>query len=161
VTPHGKPGSDDENRLPPLTIGPALRALRHLTDLSQRELAARAEVPLATLARIESGATRNPLLLTVDRLVRAAGGTIQIVARADGSPVAPLPTDELRDEGGRRFPAHLEVRRVRSPKDWSGAWWAYWYELPERLWPKRVPPYTYDGRRLRDLRRRARGTGAG
>lgn len=147
-------GEADQCEWAPMPLGPALRALRHAADLSQRELAAKAAVPLATLARIESGEGHNPQLRTLERLVRSAGGFLAVLD-ADGAPVRPPADDDLRDQGGRHFPAHLIVRQVRSPKDWSGAWWAYWYELPERMWPKRVPPYTYDGRRLRDLRRRA------
>ena len=54
----------------------------------------------------------------------------------------------------RHYPAHLDVREVRHPKDWAGAWWAYWYNLPPQRWPLRVPAATYDlCRERRDLRR--------
>ncbi|MGH3680669.1 MAG: helix-turn-helix domain-containing protein, partial [Natronosporangium sp.] len=39
----------------PIDLGATLRALRRRADLSQRELAERAEVPASTIARIESG----------------------------------------------------------------------------------------------------------
>lgn len=136
-----------------LDLGALLRALRHAADLSQRELAAKAGVPAATLARIESGATTNPGLRIVARLLAAAGGALLVVEAATGVPVTPRPYDDVRNEGDRRYPAHLDVRPVRSPKDWSGAWWAYWYDIPEPHWPVRVPDYTYDMRRLRDWRR--------
>jgi transcriptional regulator with XRE-family HTH domain len=62
----------------------------------------------------------------------------------------------IRDEAGRRYPAHLDVRAVRSAKDWSGAWWAYWYDLPRERWPVRAPAFTYDLDRPRRDRRRRR-----
>jgi GNAT superfamily N-acetyltransferase len=65
-----------------------------------------------------------------------------------------VPHDGLRDGADRRYPAHLDVREVRTLKDWSGAWWAYWYDLPPSRWPLPVPPATYDlDRRYRDRRR--------
>ena len=138
---------------PRLRLGPVLRALRHCADLSQRELAAQAGVPSATLARIESGATDDPRLRAVERLIGAAGAALIVVDIASGALLRPRPADNLRDEGDRHFPAHFDVRRVREPKDWSGAWWAYWYDIPEPHWPKRLPDYTYDMRRRRDWRR--------
>src|SRR5215470_6657393 len=46
-----------------------LAELRFNADMSQRQLSAASGVPLATLARIESGARPDPLLSTVARLV--------------------------------------------------------------------------------------------
>jgi transcriptional regulator with XRE-family HTH domain len=138
----------------PLDLGPLLRALRHAADLSQRELATLAGMRPATVAEIESGANGNPRVRTLERLVVAAGGRIRILG-AHGAEVQAGPHDHLRDEGGRHFPGHLDVRPVRTPRDWSGAWWAPWYTLREEQYPKRVPPWTYDGRDMRD-RRRAR-----
>jgi ribosomal protein S18 acetylase RimI-like enzyme len=105
----------------------------------------------------------------VERLVRAAGGRLDAGADAtpgvdvDAGPVSrtgellrlePVPHEEMRDEAGRHYPAHLDVREVRHPKDWAGAWWAYWYNLPPQRWPLRVPAATYDlCRERRDLRR--------
>ena len=50
-------------------------------------------------------------------------------------------------------PATSTCDRSGSPKDWSGAWWAPWYTLRKEQYPKRVPPWTYDGREVRDWRR--------
>ncbi|MFC3503940.1 GNAT family N-acetyltransferase [Micromonospora krabiensis] len=114
----------------PLDVGGVLRALRRGADLSQRELADRAGVPQATVARIESGRARYPKLATVERLVRAAGGSLVIgvpdAPTADAeptpspipplSPVTPVPHDDLRDDAGRRYPAHLDVWEVREPR---------------------------------------------
>lgn len=120
-------------------------------------------MPQATLARIESGRAGNPRFRTVERLVRAAGGRLAIGASdADGPggppdepvPVPFVPHEGMRDEAGRRYPAHLDVWEVRDPRDWPGAWWAEWWKLPPRQWPRPVPTATYElNRRYRDRRR--------
>ncbi|MGC4790022.1 helix-turn-helix domain-containing protein [Micromonospora sp. DT178] len=155
----------------PIEVGAALRALRRQADLSQRELARRSGVPKSTLARIEADPAADPKLRTVERLVRAAGGELAVGVRTadqrstDGEPgdgelgavtVLPfVPHDGRRDEGGRRYPAHLDVREVRTLKDWPGAWWGHWYVPPEQ-WPARVPERTYDLHRGRRDERRVR-----
>ncbi|MEU4778745.1 helix-turn-helix transcriptional regulator [Micromonospora sp. NPDC023633] len=122
----------------PIEVGAALRALRRQADLSQRELARRSGVPKSTVARIESDPGADPRLRTVERLVRAAGGELAVGVRTadhsstDGGPGAvavppPVPHDGRRDEAGRRYPAHLDIREVRTLKDWPGAWWGHWY----------------------------------
>ena len=119
-------------------------------------------MPKSTVARIETQPAANPQWETVQRLVRAAGGVLVVTsaetapapASASASvprPVPPLEDDEVRDEAGRRYPAHLDVRKVRTLRDWPGAWWAHWYTLPPDRWPLRVPDLTYDlDRRRRD-----------
>ncbi|MBB5478749.1 GNAT family N-acetyltransferase [Micromonospora parathelypteridis] len=143
------------------TWGQPLRDLRRRADLSQRELAERSGVPKSTLARIEAAQGAGPAFRTVERLVRAAGGEIVLKlpnahssAAVDESPQAP--DNELRDEAGRRYPAHLDVRRVLTLKDWPAAWWVHSYTLPQRLWPVRVPELTYDLDRARRDERRLR-----
>ncbi|MBQ1072687.1 GNAT family N-acetyltransferase [Micromonospora sp. C31] len=165
-------------RAGPIEVGTALRALRRQADLSQRELARRSGVPKSTVARIEADPAADPRLRTVERLVRAAGGELTVgvptVDQAgtdgtdgtdgtngtDGTPgtiavLPPVPHDGRRDEGGRRYPAHLDVREVRTLKDWPGAWWRHWYVPPEQ-WPVRVPERTYDLHRGRRDERRVR-----
>ncbi|MGW4501812.1 GNAT family N-acetyltransferase [Micromonospora sp. NPDC004336] len=153
-------------------LGAALRSLRRLADLSQRELAELSGVPQATLARIESGRATDPRFRTVERLVRAAGGKVAVngAGRTDndydnhndnsddnenaGEPLPAVPHDGLRDVAGRRYPAHLDAWEVREPRDWPGAWWANWYNLPPPLWPLPVPAATYErNRAYRDKRR--------
>ncbi|MEU5725136.1 GNAT family N-acetyltransferase [Micromonospora sp. NPDC047738] len=154
---------------PGIDLGDLLRRLRRRADLSQRELAAQARVPQATVARIESGRAIDPRYRTVERLIRAAGGEVQFSCHEPTSgdstvagPAgprqlpAPVPHDELRDQAGRRYPAHLDVWEVREPKDWPGAWWAEWYNLPPEKWPLPLPPATYEmNREYRDRRREA------
>ena len=144
-------------------LGRTVRALRREADLSQRELATRSGVPQATIARIESGRANDPRFHTVERLVRAVGGTLTIslpTAAAEASTaeatctLPPVPHDDLRDTAGRRYPAHLDAWPVWEPKDWPGAWWADWYNLPPPLWPLRLPPAAYE-------RNRVTGTGGG
>ncbi|MFG2064151.1 GNAT family N-acetyltransferase [Micromonospora sp. NPDC048871] len=153
-------------------LGSMLRSLRRQADLSQRELAGLSGVPQSTVARIESGQCTDPRFQTVHRLIRAAGGRLRLAGAGDpaaGDPAAGDPAascgcddagreviqdDTRRDEAGRRYPAHLDVRKVRTLKDWSGAWWAYSYTLAPDRWPLRVPEVTYDlDRGRRDERR--------
>ncbi len=161
-------------------LGGSLRALRRRADLSQRELADLAGVPQATLARIESGRSGDVRFRTVERLVRAAGGRVAIGIPGDHTcddhtcdrtsgqpsylagddrvpevvPVPGVPHDGLRDEAGRRYPAHLDAWEVHGPKDWPGAWWAGWWNLPPQHWPRRLPAATYELSRERRDRRR-------
>ncbi|WP_346536853.1 GNAT family N-acetyltransferase [Micromonospora sp. DPT] len=165
-------------RTPSVDLGAALRALRRQADLSQRELAERSGVPQATIARIESGRTTDPRFRTVEQLVRAASGRLGISLAAPGAPVGvggpdrstgcakgdevrgaalpAVPHEELRDGAGRHCPAHLDAREVREPKDWPGAWWANFYDLPPERWPAPLPAVTYERSRERRDRSRRR-----
>lgn len=87
-------------------IGARLRSLRHVARLTQRELAQRAGLPDATVASIESGATKDPRFSTVERLVRAAGGQV-VVLTGDGVAVVPLPPDP---SSAHRPPSHLDLK---------------------------------------------------
>ncbi|OKI47360.1 GNAT family N-acetyltransferase [Micromonospora sp. CB01531] len=144
----------------PLTdLGATLRALRRMADLSQRELAGKSGVPQATIARIESGRSPDPGFRLVERLVGAVAGRITISVPA-GAELPPVPQEELRDAAGRHPPAHLDAREVRQPRDWPGAWWAPWYDVPPERWPP-LPAVTYaldrserDRQRHRDRVRR-------
>jgi len=93
----------------PLDLPAVLRALRRRADVSQRALAANSGVPAATVGRIESGASPNPQLRTVERLVRATGARLAIVD-LDGTEPEVLDTDHWRDRAERRFPPHLDPR---------------------------------------------------
>lgn len=137
----------------PVDLGDLLRRLRRQADLSQRQLALRAGVPQAAVARIESGRATDPRYRTVERLLRAAGAEMRVDVDPARRP-APVPHDDLRDQAGRRYPAHLDVWEVHEPRDWPGAWWAEWYRLPPERWPLPLPPATYElNRDYRDRRR--------
>ncbi|MEW1955015.1 helix-turn-helix transcriptional regulator [Terrabacter sp. NPDC080008] len=83
-----------------------LRA-RRLADLSQRELAAHVGVSCSTVSRLESGFI-TPTLGLYERILAVAGLRLAVLD-ADGREVAPVPADTVRDNQGRRFPAHLDV----------------------------------------------------
>jgi transcriptional regulator with XRE-family HTH domain len=122
-----------------------LRAVRRRADLSQRELADRSGVPLRTIPRIEADRTADPRVSTLSRLVEAAGCRL-VVVHQNGE-IRPLPDlPELRDRIGRRFPAHLDPKAVRTYLDW---WRSNIYKKHPPL-----PTFTYTTvRRYRDLRR--------
>lgn len=168
---------------PQVDLGATLRALRRNADLSQRQLAERSGVPQTTIARVESGLTPDPRFRTLERLLRAAGAGLTIAAPAPApapvsaasAPVSALagtvivfssssdqtcsppavPHESIRDAAGRHCPAHLDARLVQEPRDWPGAWWSHWFDLPPERWPARLPAVTYAlDRAERDQRRR-------
>jgi GNAT superfamily N-acetyltransferase len=73
-----------------------------------------------------------------------------------GPALPAVPQEELRDGAGRHCPAHLDAREVREPKDWPGAWWANFYDLPPERWPAPLPAVTYERSRERRDRSRRR-----
>ena len=91
----------------PHVVGRFVVRARRRADLSQRDLAARVGVAPATIARLEAGHGLPGLALLV-RVLAAAGLHLN-VATDDGTPVAPVARDVVRDNAGRRFPAHLDV----------------------------------------------------
>jgi transcriptional regulator with XRE-family HTH domain/N-acetylglutamate synthase-like GNAT family acetyltransferase len=96
-------------------IGARLRSLRHLARLTQRELADRAGLPDATVASIESGATRDPRFSTVERLVRAAGGQV-VVLTAEGVAVTPAPPEP---SSARWLPSRLDHKPPPGDPDYK------------------------------------------
>jgi transcriptional regulator with XRE-family HTH domain len=129
------PSGDHAN----LRVDVLLRAARHVADLSQRELAARAGVDPATVARVESGAIRSPGYRLVQRLLAAAGCQLTAIG-PEGAILLPRPYDDELDKGYRLWPAHLEVRPVVKEGDW-------WFGLTR---PANVPlpAFTAGWRRL-------------
>lgn len=81
---------------------------RRVAGLSQRELATSSGVAPSTVAAIESGA-RHPSLRLLCRLLAAAGLRLAVVDENDVE-VFPFRGDAIRDNAGRRFPAHLDVQ---------------------------------------------------
>ncbi|UOE42506.1 helix-turn-helix domain-containing protein [Agromyces larvae] len=82
--------------------------VRRLRDLSQRELGAMVGVDQSQIARIEGGRRRVDVA-TLAGILAIAGLRLAIVD-AHGEPVATVPRDVVRDNAGRRLPAHLDAR---------------------------------------------------
>ena len=101
-------------------------AMRRRADLSQRELAALAGLPVTTVARIESAATVDPHVSTMAKLAAATGCRL-VIADADDRLLPPEPElrGRCRDLRGRRIPAHLDVRPAIDDQ------WRPWW-LPKR-----------------------------
>lgn len=103
-----------------------LRA-RRLADLSQRELADHVGISCSTVSRLESGFI-TPTLHLYERILAVAGLRLAVLD-AEGHEVAPVPADTVRDNQGRRFPAHLDVA---PPDEVPYARWAFpRYDRPE------------------------------
>jgi HTH-type transcriptional regulator/antitoxin HipB len=104
---------------------------RRRADLSQRELAALVGISASTVSRIESGAVVPSIALYV-RLLALAGLRLVVVDR-EGQEILPVPVDTVRDNQGRRFPAHLDVA---PPDEVPFERWAFpRYDRPDaRAW---------------------------
>src|SRR6478609_9503258 len=100
---------------------------RRLADLSQRDLAARVGVAPSTIGRYETGAAA-PSLLLFEAILDLASLRLTVVD-GDGNEVFPVPIDTVRDNQGRRFPAHLDVA---PPDEVPYERWAFpRYDRPE------------------------------
>jgi transcriptional regulator with XRE-family HTH domain len=132
--------------VPPFDLSGALRRIRRLADLSQRQLAAACGLSQSAVAQAES-ARRD---LPVGALVRAAerAGLRLALLDAAGREVAGMSPDAVRDRYGRRFPAHLDI----SFADERGDRYEHRYDRPR-------PWFTVDlDRAARDGLRRRLGT---
>jgi len=128
-----------------------LRAVRRVRIVSQRELADLAGVRRSTISRIESGETRRPSFELIDRIVRAAGFALVIATVHDQLLELDDELCRLRDRGGRRYPAHLPMFKV---KFGGYPWWGWsriaWSETDQAapVWsfyrrPTNYRPYPY------------------
>ncbi|CAA9542090.1 MAG: hypothetical protein AVDCRST_MAG88-94 [uncultured Thermomicrobiales bacterium] len=111
----------------------ALRRIRRMADLSQRELARAAALSVAAVAHAEAG-TRDLPVSALARAAHLAGMRIALLDEA-GAEVRGMRPDGVRDRGGRRFPAHLDT--VLSEERASR-----WEHRPHL----RQPTYTFDRR---------------
>lgn len=136
-----------EDGLPRVGAYPAsglIRRARRMRDLSQRELASLSGVPQSTVGRVESG-TLTPSLKVLQRLLSACDLHLVVVDR-DGRVVQPMrDLEDIRDFGGRRYPAHLNT--ILDPR--PGEWWADQYGLAR-------PPETFHRDQARRRIRQAR-----
>lgn len=122
---------------PMFEAGPLLVRARRVADLSQRDLARLAGAPQASVAALESG-TRGVRLEVFARLVAAAGMRLAVLG-PHGEELVPFAADTVRDNAGRRFPAHLDVlppddipaERIGSPR-YDRAEAKGWYHLRMR-----------------------------
>lgn len=90
-----------------LDVGGYVARARRRADLNQRELASKLSVSPSTVARWETGA----IPMRVDDLATVldlAGLRVQVVD-SQGRAVPPFDPQTVRDNAGRRFPAHLDV----------------------------------------------------
>jgi len=109
----------------------ALRRIRRLADLSQRELAARAAVSASAVGHAEAG-TRDLPVASLARAAAVAGLRLALLD-GEGREVSAMGPNSVRDHGGRRFPAHLDT--VPSEE----RWWRY-----EHRFDRPRPSFTFD-----------------
>lgn len=56
-----------------INIGKNIQRIRKEKSMTQDELARKADMPYATLAKIESGMVKNPTIMTLIKLARVLG----------------------------------------------------------------------------------------
>ncbi|TDE15794.1 helix-turn-helix domain-containing protein [Jiangella asiatica] len=135
----GHPGVRDGSVVYELwTAGAVLRTARAYAGLSQRELAERTGLAQSTIARIEAGRTVARWSV-VFRCVLACELTFALLA-PEGEVIGHEPLVVDRDAAGRRYPAHLRVRRVGR----RSHWWRDKHNVPDLR--RRVPRFTFDRR---------------
>ncbi|SDF61526.1 helix-turn-helix domain-containing protein [Klenkia brasiliensis] len=115
-----------------------VRRIRRTARLSQRELALAAGLSKSTIAQVETG-RRGLSADALASLATIAGLRLALVD-GDGVEVLPMRGSAARDDGGRRYPAHCDVRH--GDEGW-------WY-LPHRA-ARPVPWFTFDLRRSEPL----------
>ena len=111
----------DANNPGGVDSGAMLRRARRIARVSQRELADRSGVPAATIARIESGATRDPRVGILAAILAGVGFRLELVT-AEGVEIAAHPWERDRDFGDRHYPAHLDLHPVNRPYMGPGDW---------------------------------------
>ncbi|WP_448625759.1 helix-turn-helix domain-containing protein [Geodermatophilus sp. URMC 64] len=132
--------------MPDFDLVGALRRIRRAADLSQRELAARCEISQSAIAQAESGRRDLPVGI-IARAAELAGMRLGLLDAA-GVVVTGMADGAVRDQAGRRFPAHLDTRYGDQ----------YWWHGDER-YSREQPWYTFDRvREWRDIRRDRLGT---
>jgi transcriptional regulator with XRE-family HTH domain len=136
--------ADERSYVGGLDVSGLVMRVRRVCDLSQRDLGAAIGLDHSQIARIESSRRRVDLPLLA-RILSLAGMRIAILDR-DGNEVLPIAPDVLRDNAGRRMPAHLDVR---APSDGRSA------TLLNARYDRTSPRAWYHHRTVRDRRRNA------
>ncbi|WP_156402003.1 helix-turn-helix transcriptional regulator [Agromyces sp. Soil535] len=134
---------------PAIDVPGLVMRVRRTCDLRQRDLGNALGLDQSQVARIESARRRIGLPLLA-RILALADLRIAVLDR-DGVEVVPVPHDVLRDNAGRRMPAHLDVR-VPSDRPVSAMLKAH-HDRP-------MPQAWYHHRPERDRRRVTRDAGA-
>jgi HTH-type transcriptional regulator/antitoxin HipB len=109
-------------------VGRLVARARRVADLSQRDLASRLGVSHTTIGRVESGAG-FPSLPLLHGILAAAGLRLRVIG-GDDAAVAPIPATTVRDNAGRRFPAHLDVAPPDEVPTWVNQWPRYDRQRP-------------------------------
>lgn len=132
--------------------GILLRAMRRRRRISQRELAAIAQLPRSSVARIEAGHSM-PRLDTFVKLVDASRHCLVLIDSQGRCLEYDTEHDAIVDRAGRHFPAHLDAVPTGDfePIWWWGwfriAWSARWETVPAHVQARRPRPARYRGRR--------------
>jgi transcriptional regulator with XRE-family HTH domain len=133
--------STDHRGVATFDLPGALRRIRRLADVSQRELARACGLSQSVVAQVENG-RRDLKVSTLAAAARLADLRLALLA-ADGSEVHGMRPDTVLDLAGRRFPAHLDTRRSD--------------DVPWLYGPRRDrPPTSFTFHRDRDTRNSSR-----
>jgi transcriptional regulator with XRE-family HTH domain len=141
--------ADEPRYVGGLDVSGLVMQVRRICDLSQRDLGDAIGLDHSQIARVESSRRRVDLPLLV-RILALADLRVAVVDR-DGNEVLPVAPDVLRDNAGRRMPAHLDVR---APSDVRIS------ALLNARYDRTSPNASYHHRTVRDRRRNARDSHA-
>ena len=131
-----------------LDVSGAVRRLRRTNDLSQRDLACLVGIDQSQIARIE--ASHRGIDVQLFAQILEVGGMRLTIVDAHGVEITPVGQDVLRDNAGRRMPAHLDVLE---PGELP------YFALRGPRYDRAKPRVRYQHRRARDQRRTEDGTG--
>lgn len=121
----------------------SLRRARRIADLSQRDMAERIGVSPATIARAELGS--QTVTVAVAESILAQAGLRLVVVDAAGRTVSGLRPDAARNNGGSRYPAHLDAWIATISDSPLGAGWRQ---------DRPIPRLAFHHRQWREARRR-------
>lgn len=67
------------------TIGSRIKNLRKKAELTQEEFARKADIPYATLLKIENDSVKNPTMITIVKIAEALGIKIDDLIKGENS----------------------------------------------------------------------------